>query len=251
MISLTLSLLSLIALSVAQNQTVSLFLPNADLQSLVGSIVGGDATATTYVIQCANGGSDSAAATTAAATTAAATAAATTDLGDDGSDICGLPTPITLVEGPSTVAYSLALDDSTVAVNCVLSGSSVAVCTAGATGAILTQESVPISTATTLSGTDVSFLPVVITAGSVTNTASTPTSTASTTGAANGAAKEGSTSSTGSTKGSSTSSSGGTQTQTGSTISASTKASGAAIHMGPAMGMGAAGALAVVAAVVL
>ena len=66
-----------------------------------------DATATTYVIQCANGGSDSA-----AATTAAATAAAATDLGDDGSDICGLPTPITLVEGPSTVAYSIALDDS-------------------------------------------------------------------------------------------------------------------------------------------
>ena len=76
-----------------------------------------DATATTYVIQCANGGSDNAAATTAAATTAAATtaaatAAAVTDLGDDGSDICGLPTPITLVEGPSTVAYSIAVDDS-------------------------------------------------------------------------------------------------------------------------------------------
>lgn len=41
MISLTFSLLSLIALSVAQNHTVSLFLPAADLQSLVGSIVGG------------------------------------------------------------------------------------------------------------------------------------------------------------------------------------------------------------------
>lgn len=41
MISLAFSLLSLVALSVAQNQTVSLFLPDADLQSLVGSIVGG------------------------------------------------------------------------------------------------------------------------------------------------------------------------------------------------------------------
>ena len=41
MISLTVFLLSLIALSAAQNQTVSLFLPNADPQSLVGSIVGG------------------------------------------------------------------------------------------------------------------------------------------------------------------------------------------------------------------
>lgn len=141
MISLTFSLLSLVALGVAQNQTVSLFLPNADMQSLVGSIVGGvshsdltlhhmrqaddepcaqDATATTYVVQCANGGSDGAAATTAAATTAAAAttdaaAAAATDFGDDGSDdddVCGFPTPITLVEGPSTVAYSLAVDDS-------------------------------------------------------------------------------------------------------------------------------------------
>lgn len=41
MVALTFSLLSFIALSVAQNQTASLFIPNADLQSLVGSIVGG------------------------------------------------------------------------------------------------------------------------------------------------------------------------------------------------------------------
>ncbi|CAF9941353.1 hypothetical protein IMSHALPRED_002538 [Imshaugia aleurites] len=112
--------------------------------------------------------------------------------------------------------------------------SSVAICTAAATGAILSQESVPPMTTATLSGTDVSYLPVVITAGSVTNTASTPTSTtASTTGVAK------------------TGSSGGTQTQTGSTTSASTKASGGAIHMGPVMGMGAAGALAALAAAVL
>ena len=41
MFSRTLYLLSLIALSVAQNQTVSLVLPGADSQSLVGSVVGG------------------------------------------------------------------------------------------------------------------------------------------------------------------------------------------------------------------
>lgn len=77
-----------------------------------------DATATTYVVECANGGSNGAAATSAAATSAAATslaaaasAAAAIDFGD-GSDECGLPTPITVVEGPSTVAYSLAVDDS-------------------------------------------------------------------------------------------------------------------------------------------
>ena len=72
-----------------------------------------DATATTYVVECANGGSNGAAATSAAATTAAATslAAATTGY-DDGSFVCSYPIPITLVEGPSTVAFSLAADDA-------------------------------------------------------------------------------------------------------------------------------------------
>lgn len=70
-----------------------------------------DATATTYVVQCANGGSDGAAATTAAATSSAG-AAATTDLGFDDGDGCGFPSPITIVEGPSTVAYAIAYDDS-------------------------------------------------------------------------------------------------------------------------------------------
>lgn len=131
---------------------------------------------------------------------------------------------------------------SVASINCVLSGTSIAVCTASASGAILTQETgVPPLTSTTLSGTDVSFMPVVITAGSVANTASTPSSTTAST---TGGSKAGS-------NGGSTSSAGGTQTQTGSTTSASTKASGAAVHRGPAMGMGAAGALAAVAAVVL
>lgn len=42
--------------------------------------------------------------TTAAATTAAA--AATTDYSDDEGDLCGFQTPVTIVEGPSTVAWS-------------------------------------------------------------------------------------------------------------------------------------------------
>ncbi len=71
-----------------------------------------DATATTYVVQCANGGSNGAASTTtAAAASTTAAAASTTDSGDDGSDVCGYPSPITIVEGPSTVAYSVAYDD--------------------------------------------------------------------------------------------------------------------------------------------
>ena len=70
-----------------------------------------DATATTYVVECANGGSNALAAITAAAATSDGAAAATT-LADDGSDACGFPTPVTVVEGPSTVAYSLGVDDS-------------------------------------------------------------------------------------------------------------------------------------------
>ena len=64
-----------------------------------------DATATTYVVQCANGG--------AAATTDPA-AAASTDIADldIADDECGFPSPVTVVEGPSTVAYALTLDDS-------------------------------------------------------------------------------------------------------------------------------------------
>lgn len=48
--------------------------------------------------------------TAAAATTDVA--AAVTGLGDDDSGDCGLAVPMTLVEGPSTVIYSLAADDS-------------------------------------------------------------------------------------------------------------------------------------------
>lgn len=74
-------------------------------------LINQDATATTYVVECANGGSNSMAAITAAAATTAEAAAATT-LADDGSDACGFPVPVTIVEGPSTVAYSLGVDDS-------------------------------------------------------------------------------------------------------------------------------------------
>lgn len=75
-----------------------------------------DATATTYVVQCANGGSNGAAATSAAATSAAATSlAAATSVGpslEDDGDACGFPIPVTVTEGPSTVAYSIVADDS-------------------------------------------------------------------------------------------------------------------------------------------
>ena len=121
MIPITLSLLTLAALGVAQNTTVSLFLPALDDQSLVGSVVGADAKATTYVITCASGGA--AAATTdgsmskkkrsaAAMTTAMPTGGSDDTFDDEDSDDCGLISPLTVTEGPSTLAYTLTLGTS-------------------------------------------------------------------------------------------------------------------------------------------
>lgn len=65
-------------LSLAQSSTISLFIPGTDPQSLVASIIGSDATATTYAIQCV-----------------------TVD-----SDQCGFLEAVTLTEGPSRAAYT-------------------------------------------------------------------------------------------------------------------------------------------------
>ena len=53
-----------------------------------------------------------AAITAAAAAATTDLAAAVTDLGTDDSDDCGFPVPVTIVEGPSTVSFSSAVDDS-------------------------------------------------------------------------------------------------------------------------------------------
>lgn len=75
------------------------------------------------MIECASGASSALAALTAAAATTDGAAAATTDgaaattglgdddFGDDDSDECGYPVPVTVVEGPSSVAYVLAVGD--------------------------------------------------------------------------------------------------------------------------------------------
>ncbi len=93
--------LSFAALAAAQSSstTVSLLFPNVDTQNnLVGSIVGSDATATTYVVGCA-----------AAASTAAAASSINPDasvIGDIG-DGCGFPASQTVTQGPSTYHWIL------------------------------------------------------------------------------------------------------------------------------------------------
>jgi len=143
-------------LSVAQS-TISLYIPGADTQSLVGSIIASDATATTYAIECAPN--------------------------TDGSD-CGFNGAITLTEGPSTAVYTLSEAGGA-------SGSSGGVaftgyydCSLGASSAVCAESfggdeaNFPGSSTETFTGTDFTYMPVVITAG-VLNTggAAAPSST--------------------------------------------------------------------------
>ncbi|KAE8451133.1 hypothetical protein EG329_004805 [Mollisiaceae sp. DMI_Dod_QoI] len=199
--------LAMVTLSLAQTSTVSLYIPDADTQSLVASIVGSDATATTYAFQCAPG----------------------TD-----SDDCGFPGTYTLTEGPSTAVYTFPAEmdeNGTVAFtgyyDCSLAPSS-AVCVESFGG---TEANFPGMSTETYSGTDYTSMPVVITAGAVvaSNTGSSvPASTTT-----SGSSQATNTSTSGGTAKTSGISSGGVTAQTSGTSKPSgtstSTAAGAAI----------------------
>ncbi|MCJ1253920.1 Mucin-21 [Lignoscripta atroalba] len=147
MLTATLTALAFIGLSSAQS-TVSLFLLSTDNQSLVGSIVGSDSTATTYVIQCPPG----------------------TDSND-----CGYPIPVTVMQGPATVFYSMSLPGFTADFGCSLGGTTTAICSQSVGGS---DANSPGQATETLAASDITFLPVVITAeAGAGNTASTAPAT--------------------------------------------------------------------------
>ncbi|KAH6665510.1 hypothetical protein B0J14DRAFT_643735 [Halenospora varia] len=134
--------LSLAALSLAQS-TVSLFIPGADTQPLVASVIGSDLLATTYAVQCTPG--------------------------TDSSD-CGFPGIFTLTEGPSTAAYTLSEGYSsggssvlafTGYYQCSLDGLTSAICTESFGGKDAND---PGMTTETM---DVSFMPVILTTGAL------------------------------------------------------------------------------------
>jgi len=136
----TAALLGLTAASV-ETSTVTLILFGFDPQPLVGSVMGSDATATTYSIKCKPG--------------------------TDASN-CGLPAGgMTIAEGPSTVSMQMAIGDGTYGtIHCSLDGTTRADCT----------ETVGGSTSVgVLTGTDIAsaYMPVVVTAGA--GAAATPT----------------------------------------------------------------------------
>jgi len=198
-------------LSVAQS-TISLYIPGADTQPLVGSVIASDATATTYALECAPG----------------------TD-----SDDCGFPGVFTLTEGPSTAVYTLGgdieADSSTIVAfsgyfDCSLDASS-AVCVESFTG---TEANFPGMSTETFTGTDFSYMPVVITDGPLATDVAAPSSTgaaptpASTTSAGGEAVSNttGGKSSSGSATKTSASGSGATVTQASATSKSSSASTG-------------------------
>ncbi|ATZ57576.1 hypothetical protein BCIN_15g01400 [Botrytis cinerea B05.10] len=176
----------------------------------VGSVIASDATATTYSIAC---GSQTA-------------APATTSSYFDDSNDCGVPPNFTFTQGPSTIAYTYTIDgvedyvvtdsasgssyatgQATMTLGCVLSGTSVGVCSYTELEAVASTTLTSID-ATTVSGTEYTEVftgvPVTITAGP-----------ASTTGSASGASASASKSASGSASGSAAGSASGSAASTG------------------------------------
>jgi len=125
------------ASALAQSSVTTLFLPNADQQALVASVVGSHASTITYAINCPNG--------------------------TDASD-CGIPSPFTMTFGPSF--YEAQTTDAPVfsySVHCDLDGVTAATCTESAGGS---EANDPGVTTETLTGTEAGvYQAVTITAG--------------------------------------------------------------------------------------
>jgi len=150
-----LPLLLLVACASAADPTttVSLFLPGFDQQALVGSIVGAKASTTTYAIECAPSSS---------------------------SDDCGIDDPITITAAPDGVHLTMSNSEVQLKEDCTLSGTTAGVCTISLGGKSANDPGVQTET---LSQEDITFMPVVITAGAAAATGSSGASaTATSTG---------------------------------------------------------------------
>jgi len=157
--SITLSTLAVVNVALAQTSTVTLYIPGADTQSLVGAVVGTASSLTTYALSCAN------------------------------TDECGFPGGFTLTENASTAQYTMGPENGddgvlafTARIDCALDSTISAVCVESFGGS---EANFPGLTTETYTGTDFQYMPVFITAGAAAGTGSTPSSTmASTTASA-------------------------------------------------------------------
>lgn len=179
--SLSLTLLALLPLISAQTSTVSLFMPEADPgQSLVASIAGSDSTATTYVIQCANPttASPSSFSSSPSSSTEDSDDSDDSDLDDsDGTGECGFPVAVTQTQGPSTMALTYSYSTFTAAMSCKLTGTTRAVCTESqnvpsaepsdyvSADVSMTDGDQSGPQTATLEASEITFMPVVVTAG--------------------------------------------------------------------------------------
>ncbi|QKX54091.1 uncharacterized protein TRUGW13939_01174 [Talaromyces rugulosus] len=208
--------LALLGSAVALHQTTTLFIPGFDQQPLVASIAGSDSTATTYAIKCAPGTS---------------------------SDECGAGAGFTLIEGPKTAHMEMIDGDASIfslAENCVLKGTSTAICTNTAAGS---EANFPGTSTLTYANEDLAsaMIVVTVTAGDVNTapastaasaTAPTATATAASTSTAAGTGSD-TTTATGTIGSTSTSGSASTGTTTGtSTGAASSSADSSSVSTG-------------------
>ncbi|KFZ16302.1 hypothetical protein V502_05185 [Pseudogymnoascus sp. VKM F-4520 (FW-2644)] len=149
--------LALTTLSAAQKATVTLFVPGTEDEPLVASIIGSDATATTYAIMC--------------------------DPAAESVD-CGVEGTITLTEGPATAKYTIApvVDPNGETAfagkfECSLAGTTSAVCVESHGGS---EANFPGISTETYTGTDQPYVPITITARAVgANRIASPSTTAS------------------------------------------------------------------------
>ncbi|KAE8370768.1 hypothetical protein BDV27DRAFT_119027 [Aspergillus caelatus] len=153
--------LAMAGLISASSSVTSMFLLGLDPQHLEASIVGNDATATTYSITCAP--------------------RPTVSVSDDDDDDydCGLGPGLTLTAAsPTTIIELNEKPDFFYTVNCSVAGTTSAVCTEIAGGP---EANFPGTTISTIQQSEMAFVPVTITAGSVTSVAATATASATTT----------------------------------------------------------------------
>ncbi|GIK04370.1 hypothetical protein Aspvir_008451 [Aspergillus viridinutans] len=162
----------------AQNTVTSMLIYGADPQPLVASIVGSDATATTYSINCPPG--------------------------TDSSD-CGMGPGLTVVAGPTTTVLKMDEPEEDL---CSVGGTTTAACTETASG---TGANFPDVSSSTFSN-DLPLMAVTITAGAAGASATPATASAAATTAATTSASGKSTASKDSSK---TSSSGSSAVSTG------------------------------------
>ncbi|KAI9842938.1 MAG: hypothetical protein M1838_002914 [Thelocarpon superellum] len=144
------TVLSLVSAFAHAQEVISVFLPDTDNQPLQAAIVATSGSVTSYAIECPPG----------------------TD-----SDACGIPSPITVGIGPSTVRYSMNNPEITAVANCALNGpTGAAVCSQsyGGSGA-----NSPGAFVTTFQPSEINYVKVTIVSGSraVALTRHTPTDT--------------------------------------------------------------------------